>query len=176
MTSILKVDNIKDSADNQAISISNGVATFTNPIVQTSIPSFFAYNDTNDWVTNIPTNTDIVLDATKHNIGNHYSTTTGKFTAPVTGVYSFQANFYTKNDSGVSKFYAALDGTMIYHNNNGYPLIHTLRYDADSNDETIGMSWCYYMTANQTMNIKSGDGDSDYFGSMTYFSGFYIGG
>ena len=30
MTSILKVDNIKDSANNQAISISSGVATFTN--------------------------------------------------------------------------------------------------------------------------------------------------
>ena len=30
MTSILKVDNIKDSADNQAISISNGVVAFNN--------------------------------------------------------------------------------------------------------------------------------------------------
>ena len=30
MTSILKVDNIKDSADNQAISISGGVVTFAN--------------------------------------------------------------------------------------------------------------------------------------------------
>ena len=30
MTSILKVDNIKDSANNQAISISSGVATFAN--------------------------------------------------------------------------------------------------------------------------------------------------
>lgn len=30
MTSILKVDNIKDSADNQAISISSGVVTFAN--------------------------------------------------------------------------------------------------------------------------------------------------
>lgn len=33
MTSILKVDNIKDSADNQAISISSGVVTFNNPPV-----------------------------------------------------------------------------------------------------------------------------------------------
>jgi hypothetical protein len=30
MTSILKVDNIKDSADNQAISISGGVVTFAS--------------------------------------------------------------------------------------------------------------------------------------------------
>jgi hypothetical protein len=33
MTSILKVDNIKDSADNQAISISGGVATFASAMV-----------------------------------------------------------------------------------------------------------------------------------------------
>ena len=35
MTSILKVDNIKDSSDNQAISISGGVVTFANTPVGT---------------------------------------------------------------------------------------------------------------------------------------------
>ena len=35
MTSILKVDNIKDSSDNQAISISNGVVTFANDVIPT---------------------------------------------------------------------------------------------------------------------------------------------
>jgi len=35
MTSILKVDNIRDSSDNQAISISNGVVTFANDVIPT---------------------------------------------------------------------------------------------------------------------------------------------
>ncbi len=35
MTSILKVDNIRDSSDNQAISISNGVVTFSNDVIPT---------------------------------------------------------------------------------------------------------------------------------------------
>jgi len=37
MTSILKVDNIKDSANNQAISISGGVVTFNNRYPQTAL-------------------------------------------------------------------------------------------------------------------------------------------
>jgi len=176
MTSILKVDNIRDSSDNQAISISNGVATFTNPIVQTSIPSFFAFQATNDWINNVSGGTTIVLNSTKHNNGNHYSTTTGKFTAPINGLYSFQFSFYVKNASGTAKFYASLNDTAIHYNNTGYQLVMALVQDADTNDETVGTSWTYYMNANDTMSIVSGDSGTDYFGSMSYFSGFYIGG
>jgi hypothetical protein len=176
MTSILKVDNIKDSSNNQAISISNGVTTFTNPIVQTSIPAFFAFGDTNDWVNNVSAGTVIVLNSTKHNIGNNYSTSTGKFTAPINGVYAFSLAFYVKNASGLAKFRVCLDDTTINYNNTGYPLISAYTDDADTQDEVIGTSWNYYMTANQTMSIRSDNSGTDYFPSMSFFSGFYIGG
>ena len=39
MTSILKVDNIKDSADNQAISISGGAVTMSNSLTTPGITS-----------------------------------------------------------------------------------------------------------------------------------------
>lgn len=39
MSSILKVDNIKDTSDNQAISISNGVVTFASNPSGITIPS-----------------------------------------------------------------------------------------------------------------------------------------
>jgi len=39
------------------------------------------------------------FDTIKHNIGNHYSTSTGRFTAPVSGRYAFSAHLMN-NDSG----------------------------------------------------------------------------
>jgi hypothetical protein len=141
-----------------------------------SVPSFFAFQATNDWINNVTGGTTIVLNSTKHNNGNHYSTTTGKFTAPINGVYAFSLAFYVKNASGTAKFRVCLDDTTINYNNTGYPLISVYTQDADTNDEVIGTSWNYYMTANQTMSIKSDDSGTDYFGSMSFFSGFYIGG
>jgi len=48
-------------------------------------PSFAAYKAANSFTQSGV----IVFDATKHNIGGHYSTSTGKFTAPVAGRYQF---------------------------------------------------------------------------------------
>jgi C1q domain len=41
--------------------------------------------------------TDFIYGTTRFNIGNHYSTSTGRFTAPITGRYAFYAN--TMGDS-----------------------------------------------------------------------------
>ena len=50
-------------------------------------PSFFSYYSAGF---SVPAyNSDIVYDTVEHNIGSHYSTSTGRFTAPVTGIYRF---------------------------------------------------------------------------------------
>ena len=52
-------------------------------------PSFNAYNTANPGTaTSI---TDLVFNGTRHNVGSHYSTSTGRFTAPVDGSYFFSA-------------------------------------------------------------------------------------
>ena len=54
-------------------------------ITMPSQPSFAAYKAANSYTQSGV----IVFDATKHNIGGHYSTSTGRFTAPVAGRYQF---------------------------------------------------------------------------------------
>ena len=50
-------------------------------------PSFTAHRNVDQDIYQSSTNVNLVFDTVDHNIGNHYSTTTGKFTCPVDGVY-----------------------------------------------------------------------------------------
>jgi hypothetical protein len=168
--STIKVQNIQHTNGTTGMTIDSG-----GRILTSARPAFFAFQATNDWIDNVTGGTTIVLNTTKHNVGSHYSTSTGKFTAPVAGVYAFSFSFYVKNASGTAKFYASLNDTAIHYDNTGYQLVVALVQDADTNDETVGTSWTYYMSANDTMSIVSGDSGTDYFGSMSYFSGFLLG-
>lgn len=112
MTSILKVDNIKDSADNQAISISGGVVTFSNPPVGDNASvagtaAFAARFSTTGWATGgdgviIPYDDDSTGDS--FDTDSVYNTATYKFTAPATGVYIFWYSVYTANSDSDNGF------------------------------------------------------------------------
>ena len=173
---------LDDSADSLTIGLGSALGTTSHMVIDSTgavtkplQPSFFATGATNDWNDNIAVGTNIVLDHTKHNQGSHYSTSTGKFTAPINGVYSFQFGAYVKNASGTALMTARLNDANINYNNSAYPAVQCFTQDADTNDEVITMSWTYYMTASQTMSVASGDAGTDYFESMTWFSGFLVG-
>ena len=64
-----------------------------------SIPSFLAYFGTSSDAT-ISSGSDYVFDDTKYNVGSHYNTSNGRFTAPVAGLYEFNFSAYYTNSGG----------------------------------------------------------------------------
>jgi len=65
-------------------------------VTMPSQPSFEAYRTVGNITTS---NTTIVFNGTRHNIGNHYNTSTGYFTAPVAGTYIFTTQAFTNGSS-----------------------------------------------------------------------------
>jgi len=87
MTSILKVDNIKDSANNAAMSISSGVVTFVKPPVGVNNPNFSAYPSAGSSLSGstfhiMPFNTE------EFDSDGKFNTSTYKFTPTIAGFYS----------------------------------------------------------------------------------------
>ena len=77
-----------------------------------SKPAFRAYKSGNAY---LPTAGDtIVFDETEYNYGTHYSTSTGRFTAPFDGVYHFSVYTITQGNvnNGAIKIY--VNGARIW--------------------------------------------------------------
>tara|TARA_Y100000310_G_scaffold330056_1_gene401016 strand:+ start:296 stop:2068 length:1773 start_codon:yes stop_codon:yes gene_type:complete len=141
---------------------SNGVITMPNQ------PAFHARGGT---ALANNTNTIIIGGATEFNIGGHYNTSNGRFTAPVDGVYqfSFWGLIYPHNSGVINIFYSK----------NGTQYAHLVQGGADSNTHTsrsgivhMGMSAGDY--AELRINRGSSTGVNAY-GSQWNMSGHLIG-
>jgi hypothetical protein len=77
-----------------------GSLNLTNGITYNNIRSMFMAYST-DTTPNKSITWPVVLEKTGYNIGNHYDTTTGWYTAPITGVYSFNIIIFDQTYSSI---------------------------------------------------------------------------
>ena len=97
----LLVQNIKHTNNTTAQTIDS-----SGRVLTPARPSFFAY-PSSDFSTGTGSGTTQIFDTTQHNVGGHYSTSTGKFTVPIAGVYLFGVTLATSSATTVIVYMSA---------------------------------------------------------------------
>ena len=162
MASTLKVNTIQHTGGTSALTIDS-----SGRILTPARPAFKACPTGSG---NAGATADIIFgDVTTattgcHNIGGHYNTSTGKFTAPITGVYVFHfcAGQHGSNVS-IIKFYKNTNacGTMIQNT-------------GDTSD-TLEASQNLHLAANDFVHMKITGGYYEYGADSSFFSGYLLG-
>ena len=168
--STLVIENIKHTNDTSAIAInSDGVVT------QPAKPSFFAHMTGASWVDNPADDTVLPFNATLHNIGNHYSTSTYKFTVPIAGVYFFSFQLYLSNAGGGQYAGIGKNGSLLNTGNgDNYPLIGIYQ-NTGADDFTKTANGTLSLAVNDTIDVRVIGGSSVYFTAMCQFHGYLVG-
>ena len=110
----------------------------------------------------------VVYNSATHNVGGHYNTSTGYFTAPVAGIYCFTAAAYCNFSAGQSWFSSTsgrINGTdTVYSAGKSFPECHTILKLGVG--DTVGYHPYKDSMTNGTINAN---------GNHTYFKGYLMG-
>ena len=106
------------------------------------------------------------------NIGSHYDNTNGRFTAPITGFYSFKAHTLIQNATGGEVRMA------LYKNDSGSGLGSRYIIRKGSNQwETIHVNGDFYLNAGDYVTVRMEQNPTTTYSDSNYnaFSGFLVG-
>jgi len=104
-------------------------------------------------------NAEIVFNVTNNNRGNHFSTSTGRFTAPITGTYFF--SFGAMNQSDTTWYELRVNGSLLTNPHNPYMSVQN-------------GSGFRFVTSQYTLQLNDGDYVSVFTGGTS--GGIYGGG
>ena len=176
---------VADIADGAITStkLASGLSLSGN-VLRPDLVAFFAWNNGSIACRTLSADQDMVWDSTAYNDGNHYSTSTGKFTAPVSGVYNFSIHCRIDQiESGNNNYYHGYwsindSGSWI-----GATLRTILASSTSSPYEAISDNITVKLAANDTVAWRHGDstlsgasaGSASYVNRQSRFSGFLVG-
>ena len=169
MTSIIKVDQIQNAAGVSGLTIdSNGV------VATPARPAFSVYKDSSS--TEGLTGT-IVFNGTYSNVGGHYNTSTGKFTAPIAGLYQFNFVGFGCNSTGGFQSVNTSVYPTLRNDITSAILVRSYAYVATAMHPCVSFSCMVPLAANDVVKIDVGGQYvySDASDIYLTFSGYLVG-
>ena len=133
-------------------------------------PSFAVYKSQSQW--NLSGNDIMVFGTARHNVGGHYNTSNGRFTAPVAGSYLFtfySIMLYNYNSASVKMY---KNGTRQYGGD-----VHFTPYSTGNNQwDNVSFSNVFQLAANDYIEMRNGSTAVSYHGNHWHsFCGYLLG-
>ena len=88
----------------------------------------------------------VIYNATTQNVGSHFSTSTGKFTAPVAGMYLFQGSAYSNGGTNFNQAWLVVNGARA---------IYTDTVVSTTGATIFSATFLIYLSANDTVGYHS---------------------